>query len=534
MALQHLRSSTADKRPTPAAMAEGQLALNTNLASPGLFFKDSNGDLVKVGPVHVGTTAPNATPANGGQSGNSKGEQWLDTSSSRYVFKIWDGSAWRSEDGEFVNASGDTMTGALGIIAGSAASPSVFISGDTNTGIYSPGADQVAISTNGTGRLFVDASGNLLVGTSSSVVGGYKLQINGSGGITSTANAAIELGIRTPDATFNDSYISFGTSTLNRAQIYCTGPAANTGNLVFNTYNAGAGAERLRITSDGKLGLGTSSPGAVLESKTANVHAGDAAYAKKAVITNIPYSTSDITSSAVAIYDGTIHAADIGYSYDGTGYYLTFGTNDDTIGAPIERLRIDRSGRVGIGTTSVNTTLEVQNSSTPIIRVGDGTRHMELRGGSTTQNAAIGTNYGGGFDIIQNGSAAVTIDSSKRVLVGTSSGTAPLTVAGANIEVRSTNGAYINNSQTTSVSTSATTIVNDAGFQGRLWVINGSAGSDRFCDLVMASTAVAPVVVQSFNAFGSPAARTYTRSGSALQLAMASGTYDVRCIGMGA
>jgi hypothetical protein len=94
-------------------MSDGQLAMNTNLASPGLFFKDSNGDLVKVGPVHVGTTAPNATPASGGQAGNSKGEQWLDTSSSRYVFKIWDGTDWRTEDGEFVNASGDTMTGAL-------------------------------------------------------------------------------------------------------------------------------------------------------------------------------------------------------------------------------------------------------------------------------------------------------------------------------------------------------------------------------------------------------------------------------------
>jgi hypothetical protein len=92
-------------------MSDGQLALNTNLASPGLFFKDSNGDAVKVGPVHVGTTAPNVSPA--GQSGNSKGEQWLDTSSSRYVFKIWDGTAWRTQDGEFVNTTGDTMTGAL-------------------------------------------------------------------------------------------------------------------------------------------------------------------------------------------------------------------------------------------------------------------------------------------------------------------------------------------------------------------------------------------------------------------------------------
>jgi hypothetical protein len=167
MALQHLRSSTADKRPTPGAMSDGQLALNTNLVSPGLFFKDSNGDSVKIGPVHVGTTAPNVTPGAGGQAGNSKGEQWLDTSSSRYVFKIWDGTAWRSEDGEFVNTSGDTMTGALGIIAGTAADPGVFFSGDPNTGIYSPGADQVAVATNATERARIDSSGRLLVGTSS-------------------------------------------------------------------------------------------------------------------------------------------------------------------------------------------------------------------------------------------------------------------------------------------------------------------------------------------------------------------------------
>jgi hypothetical protein len=111
MALQHLRSNTASKRPTPASMADGQLAVNTNATSPGLFFKDAGGALVKVGPVHIGTSAPNSSPA--GSSGNAVGEQWLDTSGGGYVLKIWDGSAWRSEVGEFVDATGDTMTGAL-------------------------------------------------------------------------------------------------------------------------------------------------------------------------------------------------------------------------------------------------------------------------------------------------------------------------------------------------------------------------------------------------------------------------------------
>jgi len=92
-------------------MADGQLAVNTNATSPGLFFKDAGGALVKVGPVHIGTSAPNSSPA--GSSGNAVGEQWLDTSGGGYVLKIWDGSAWRSEVGEFVDATGDTMTGAL-------------------------------------------------------------------------------------------------------------------------------------------------------------------------------------------------------------------------------------------------------------------------------------------------------------------------------------------------------------------------------------------------------------------------------------
>ena len=53
------------------------------------------------------------------------------------------------------------------VLGGSASAPSIAFTGDQNTGIYSPGADQVAVATNGTGRLFVDANGNLGVGLSS-------------------------------------------------------------------------------------------------------------------------------------------------------------------------------------------------------------------------------------------------------------------------------------------------------------------------------------------------------------------------------
>lgn len=264
MALQHLRSSTANKRPVPGNMSDGQLGINTNLASPGLFFKDTNGDLVKVGPVHVGTTAPNASPAAGGTAGNSVGEQWLDTTGGTYVFKVWDGSAWRSESGTFVDVNGDVMTGALGIIAGTASAPGLYFTGDTNTGIYSPGADQVAISTGGSGRLFVDASGNVGVGASPT----EKARIDSSGRLlVGTSNAVSGnthvLTDTSTDTTLllvkdNTDATRFVSTLWHKAttgdnvffSFYTEGTATLRGNI---DYNRSAGQIRYNVTSDRRL-----------------------------------------------------------------------------------------------------------------------------------------------------------------------------------------------------------------------------------------------------------------------------------------
>ena len=103
----HIRSGTANKRPT-TAIAEGQIALATNITSPGLFFKDSTGaTIVKIGPVHVNATAPNVSPA--GSAGNSIGEIWLDTSLTPIGVKIYDGSA-------FVNATPIGSTTVQGLL----------------------------------------------------------------------------------------------------------------------------------------------------------------------------------------------------------------------------------------------------------------------------------------------------------------------------------------------------------------------------------------------------------------------------------
>jgi hypothetical protein len=222
-------------------MSDGQLALNTNLASPGLFFKDSNGDSIKVGPVHVGTTAPNVSPGVGGQAGNSKGEQWLDTSSSRYVFKIWDGTAWRTEDGEFVNASGDLMTGALGIIAGTAAAPGLYFSGDTNTGLWSPAADTLAISTAGTERMRIRSDGNIGIGGAGAATVTLYNQGSITGGILAFANftlAAVQSDV-TSIAYLNRSQATTAAATFTLGNIINYSASITTlgaGSAVTNVY----------------------------------------------------------------------------------------------------------------------------------------------------------------------------------------------------------------------------------------------------------------------------------------------------------
>ncbi len=101
--LKHLRSSTADKRPAASGMADGQIAINTASGTPGLYIRDTASGIVKVGPAHVGTTAPNATPA--GSAGNSRGEFWIDEATTTPGLKYWNGSAFAN-----LTPSGTTTT----------------------------------------------------------------------------------------------------------------------------------------------------------------------------------------------------------------------------------------------------------------------------------------------------------------------------------------------------------------------------------------------------------------------------------------
>jgi hypothetical protein len=412
MTIQHLRSSTANKRPTPAAMSDGQLAVNTNTASPGLFFKDSAGALIKVGPVHVGTTAPNASPASGGETGNTVGEQWLDTTGGTYVFKTWDGSAWRSESGTFVDVNGDVMTGALGIIAGSAGSPGLYFSGDTNTGLYSPGADQVAISTGGAGRLFVDASGRVGVGTTP----GRTLDVAGSIRSGGSTNPFIALNDNTTEAYFEIS------SSVTRISSGTSQPLA---------FRIGS-SEAARFDSSGRLGVGISLPDNLLHvSGTSSTPA--------------TFERTGTTGTFVAFKDSTS---------------LTFIGNTNgvfSIQTPgnsySDKLVVTSAGNVGIGAPGPSSLLHLVSSGQPTITVADADgRSLQIKSpdssanpgfvGTTTNHDLLiqaGTTAGGLNAMRFNtaGSERARIDSSGRLLVGASSdsGGALLQVNGDRVRI---------------------------------------------------------------------------------------------------
>lgn len=59
-------------------------------------------------------------------------------------------------------SSSPSFTGQVSVDAGSASAPSITKTGDSNTGIYFPAADTLGLSTGGTLRVSVDASGNLV------------------------------------------------------------------------------------------------------------------------------------------------------------------------------------------------------------------------------------------------------------------------------------------------------------------------------------------------------------------------------------
>jgi len=280
--------------------------------------------------------------------------------------------------------------------SGSAAAPGISFDGDPNTGIYRPGADQVAISTNGTGRLFIDASGDIKLG--SAAAAGFRLAVDGDAWFGN--GSGVELG-----RLFNDA----GVLHL-RASSNVTGLALGTN-----------GGEKARIDSSGRLGVGTSSPQQLLHLSNTS---------------QILFPVSSTTNAISFFKDGTpSFAAEVGCgAATGIASALKFdiynGSSWNTA------VNIDSSSRVGIGTTSPETTLHVAGTTDgDALRISQGGQVYKI-GRRASDGALMFTGLQTAFTSFRFGTDGdeerFVIDSSGNVGIGTATVSNQLHIVGSN------------------------------------------------------------------------------------------------------
>ena len=278
--------------------------------------------------------------------------RWADTSAGVMKMRNGANSAWISLyqlDGEWTSIAFEN---------GTAAAPSIYFKDSgTDTGIYSPGTDQVAISTGGTGRLFVSASGQVGIGTSPS----FPLDVNGT---IYTRGRGSTFGVL-----FDDYRIYNSTSP---------------GALIFDN-----GSPRLTITSAGLVGIGTTGPGVKVDILSEN---------NTSLASVLRINSNNLAVNTSLAYDGLVGSGQLTVQA-GASAALIFGSNAG------ERARIDSSGRLLVGTTNTN---PVSNNVAGVATLSTGQTLMSADGATPLFINRI-TNDGNLIDFYQGAITEGTI-----------------------------------------------------------------------------------------------------------------------------
>ena len=248
-----------------------------------------------------------------------------------------------ARSGVNITDGGLVVVGVTTVSAGSASAPSISPSGDPDTGLYSPGADQLALATGGSGRLFVDSIGRVAIGTIS-----YSGQLHvyaPSLGVTALFSA-------NTDNAYDSSRLSLIGGNLSANEIYLgDGLDNDVGKITYNNdgnylaFTANAN-ERLRIDSSGRVGVGTAAPTNTLEvagTATSNL------FAVKATSSGDVVAITARGAGNGGIISGLNNAQNDYEPLEINGEFIYFQTRTGA-GTVTERGRIDSSGRLLVGT----------------------------------------------------------------------------------------------------------------------------------------------------------------------------------------
>ena len=287
---------------------------------------------------------------------------------------------------------------------------------DADTGLQC-GTDEVNLVTGGTARLHIDSSGNVGVGTASPTT---LLEIKSDGTAANEArlsvNEAYNSGSSEFGIDFKRTYDSGGANQdAGYIRMLRDGGNSNAG-LAFATGNRGSVSERMRIDSSGVVNVNTTTSSI---GTRFNIHNGSDA----ANIFGITGADETSEYIALGIETGvpTITAGGIG----STNSSLKFRTASS--GTEAERMRIDSSGNVGIGTSSPTSygnsqaTLVIEDDTNPAICWSDTGQTRDWWAVANGSNLSFVYADGGGSGSASNVTAALSMANSGNVGIGTSS-----------------------------------------------------------------------------------------------------------------
>ena len=244
------------------------------------------------------------------------------------------------------------------------------------------------------GAAVVNTGGALAIGTRDA--GDVHLLSNDTIRMTMVSGGNVGIGTTTPASTlhvYNGASGGAAPGSLDIASIENNGSAylniitgtTNTGGIIFSDTSRArgnlaylhtsdsmafttAGSEAMRIDSSGNVGIGTTSPGALMELKHASgaarliLNSGDLGVNDTNVIGEIDFHNSDASTDIAGVTASIKNVAE-GTFANFANSAITFQTNYNVRPAVlVERMRISAGGNVGIGTTAPDSKLTVKDS----------------------------------------------------------------------------------------------------------------------------------------------------------------------------